>query len=334
MCMCCMVQGKVTKLEDVVKEKQDQIRQLATELDQQQEASCQPSLLPPPPSCDIALQTSLTPSPEKQDPPTCVTQSEKQPTISSSSTGGERRVKHTERITGERRVKSASKLRIKSPVKRTSASGSGGVNDADVSLDNEMRLAGYDVTDPYDSSEGVGFSDTNLEGSSVLSLDMEGVRDSGEGVLSARSLTSAENEPGKEGEGQTEGDEKTVQAFTEGRTAVSNANGLAQLYATDEGIGDVDITPELVSMSSHQSDGISSTASQGVVSEEREREDGGEKLFTDGRFVGEGHEREDVKLVDLEPLADNSCGEIVSSSSSDTGLPPQDKGQTVCACAV
>lgn len=331
-----MVQGKVTELEDIVKEKQHQIRQLATELDQQQEASCQPSLLPPPPACDIALQTSPTSSPEKQDPLALVTQSEKQPTISSSSAVSERRVKHTEHITGERRIKSAGKVRIKSPVKRTSASGSGGVNDADVSLDNEMRLAGYDVTDPYDSSEGVGFSDTNLDGSSVLSLDVEGVRDSGEGVLSARSLTSGENVLGKERERQTErseGDEKPVQAFTDGRTAVSSANGLAQLYGTDEGIEDVDITPELVMTSSHQSHDVSSTASQGVVSAEREREDGGEKLFTDGRFVGEGQEREDVKVVDLEPQADISCGEIVSSSSSDTDLPPQDKGSgCVCMC--
>ena len=332
-----IVQGKVTELEDVVKEKQHQILQLATELDQQQEASCQPSLLSPPPACDIALQTSFTPSPEKQDPSAHVTQSEKKPAISSTSTGGgERRVKHTEHITGERRVKSAGKSRIRSPVKRTSASGSGGVNDADVSLDNEMRLAGYDVTDPYDSSEGVGFSDTNLDGSSVLLLDVEGVRDSGEGVLSARSLTS-DNELGKEGERQTEtpeGDEKPIQAFTEGRTAVSSANGLASLYGTDEGIEDIDITPELVTTSSHQSHGVSSTASQGVVSAEREREDGGEKLFTDGRFVEEGQEREDVKVVDLEPQADNSCGEIVTSSSSDTDLPPQDKGEAVYICVI
>lgn len=40
----------------------------------------------------------------------------------------------------------------------------------DSSLDNEMRAAGVDVNDSFDSSEGVGFSDTNVE-SSVLGSD-------------------------------------------------------------------------------------------------------------------------------------------------------------------
>ena len=48
-----------------------------------------------------------------------------------------------------------------------------GLTKGDVSLDNEMRLAGFEITDPYDSSEGLGFSDTNLEGSSLLSLEEE-----------------------------------------------------------------------------------------------------------------------------------------------------------------
>lgn len=332
--MYSMVQGKVTELEGVVREKQDQIRQLATELDQQQGASCQPSPPPPPPTCDIALQTSLTPSPEKGDSSVLVTQSGKQPTIPSSSsgtTGGERRVKHSEHSTGERRVKSANKLRIKSPVKRTSASASGGVTDADVSLDNEMRLAGYDITDPYDSSEGVGFSDTNLDGSSMLSLDVEGVRDCGEGVLSGRSVTSGENELGREGERQAEapeGDNKPVQELTEDRTTVHNANG--QLDATDGRIGeDVELSPEPVTTSLQQSCDISSAASQGEVSPYREGEDGGEPLFTDGRFMGQGHEKEDMKLLEMESLGDNICGEMVSSTSSDSDLPAQDKGQIV-----
>lgn len=36
------------------------------------------------------------------------------------------------------------------------------------SLDCEMKAAGVEITDPYDSSEGAGFSDTNL---STLSLE-------------------------------------------------------------------------------------------------------------------------------------------------------------------
>lgn len=31
------------------------------------------------------------------------------------------------------------------------------------SLESEMRVAGVEVTDPYDSSEGIGFSDSNLD---------------------------------------------------------------------------------------------------------------------------------------------------------------------------
>ena len=33
----------------------------------------------------------------------------------------------------------------------------------DTSLDSEMRVAGVEMIDPYDSSEGVGFSDSNLD---------------------------------------------------------------------------------------------------------------------------------------------------------------------------
>ena len=69
----------------------------------------------------------------------------------------------------ERRVKSAKRERGKSPTKRI-----GGVVEANTSLDNEMRSAGFDMADSYDSSECVTFSDTNLEGSSLLSFEEEG----------------------------------------------------------------------------------------------------------------------------------------------------------------
>ena len=65
-------------------------------------------------------------------------------------------------------------LRSRSP--RTS---SGDLMDS--SLDNEMRAAGIDINDSFDSSEGVGFSDTNLEVSVVGSDQSLAVReDSGE----------------------------------------------------------------------------------------------------------------------------------------------------------
>lgn len=65
------------------------------------------------------------------------------------------------------------KDRIRSPVRRSLRSHSPRTSSGDLmdsSLDNEMRAAGVDVNDSYDSSEGIGFSDTNVE-SSVLGSD-------------------------------------------------------------------------------------------------------------------------------------------------------------------
>lgn len=72
-------------------------------------------------------------------------------------------------------VKSASstKRRIKSPVRKSLRSHSPRTSSGDVldsSLDNEMRAAGYEVNDSFDSSEGVGFSDTNID-TSLLESD-------------------------------------------------------------------------------------------------------------------------------------------------------------------
>ena len=65
------------------------------------------------------------------------------------------------------------KDRIRSPVRRGLRSHSPRTSSGDLmdsSLDNEMRAVGVDVNDSYDSSEGIGFSDTNVE-SSVLGSD-------------------------------------------------------------------------------------------------------------------------------------------------------------------
>lgn len=64
------------------------------------------------------------------------------------------------------------KDRIRSPVRRGLRSHSPKTSSGDLldsSLDNEMRAAGVDVNDSFDSSEGVGFSDTNLDTSVVES---------------------------------------------------------------------------------------------------------------------------------------------------------------------
>ena len=179
------LKGKVRELEEEVREKQDEIRQLATELDHHQQ---QPSSPPLHPGCDVSLQTSLSPSPgEIQDsenansalphsevvqfPPGSIPNPF--PTPSSATTSDKRVKKDRPSSPGERRVKSAGRTRrVKSPVKRASAAAAGvDTAEGDVSLDNEMRLAGIELTDPYDSSEGLGFSDTNMEGSSLLSLE-------------------------------------------------------------------------------------------------------------------------------------------------------------------
>lgn len=62
------------------------------------------------------------------------------------------------------------KDRIRSPVRLRSHSPKTSSGDLmDSSLDNEMRAAGVDFNDSFDSSEGVGFSDTNIDTSALES---------------------------------------------------------------------------------------------------------------------------------------------------------------------
>ena len=72
-------------------------------------------------------------------------------------------VRHHRPVSGGRRF---SRERVKSPVHRlrmgsprTSLSG----GDLDMSLENEIRAAGYEIDDSFDSSEGVGFSEITLD---------------------------------------------------------------------------------------------------------------------------------------------------------------------------
>ena len=199
------------ELEEALREKQAEIRRLASELDQQQRV---PQSSPPlHPMCDVSLQTNLSPSPQIQKLgnitlSAAIPPSHPPPPASSC----DRSVKDRPSSAGERRVKSAGKSRrLKSPVKRSSGAG-----EADESLDNEMRLAGYELTDPYDSSEAPGFSDTNLDGSSILS--MEEVAEGARGDLEAEGVGVIKRPPfeatsdlhrlgwvGQEGEGFLDG---------------------------------------------------------------------------------------------------------------------------------
>ena len=380
--MCVyMVQGKVTDLEVVLKKKQDEIRQLASELDQQQEAAthCQPpSSSSLPPACSVSLQTSFTPSPEKQTPgntskfvspqsdtqqaPSSSNTQPPPPCSSSTSAAGDRRVKISDHPSsvGERRVKSAGKpRRIKSPVKRAGvASGSGVTDAADTSLDNEIRVAGYDMTDPYDSSEGVTFSDTNLDGSSMLSLDEEGTRGYaagvGEGgVSTVPPPTSGVNEFHPLGWVERESERITETAPTENRAANDLLGG--NFLASDQKMGDtVTESGAVRSCLSHDITGKSHDVTRESATTVQDREEGcagqrqeegeettggGEKFFTDvviqrrGEKEGEGGCEEGegcVRMIDLETLAeaDSSEENMSSSSNSETDLLTQkSKGQ-------
>ena len=351
--MCCPTQGKVAELEEEVREKQLQIRQLATELDQQQPAA----------ASDVGLQTSFNASPEKTSPshetlspqstkesPSSRTQSHPPPTsVAPSTSASDRRVKSSDRPsnTGERRVKSAGKSRrIKSPSKRTSATGSGGVEDADVSLDNEMRLAGYDLTDPYDSSEGVAFSDTNLDGSSMLSFDDEGTREGGESAMSTRSPGSGREKGAAVEEEQGSESRTLVEEGSDVRMSGGGGGGEGS-SVLDEGTEGV--VPESVATSSPQQhstgeDSLLSITEHVTQSREKKEEEEspgkggeeGEKLFTHVQVLGFGKEgkgsKEEVEGGEVEDLegvvAEESGGENVSASSSDTESQAlKDKGQ-------
>ncbi len=66
------------------------------------------------------------------------------------------------------------KERIHSPIRRSMRSHSPRTSSRDLldsSLDNEMRAAGVEINDSFDSSEAIGFSDTNLDVSVVEERD-------------------------------------------------------------------------------------------------------------------------------------------------------------------
>ena len=166
---------KVGELEREVGEKQQQMKQLAAELDgveMERQAALQTHR---PDTADAALQVSLTLSSPERAATAVNTRSPTHSNRLHSPTAGERRVK-SGRKSSRDRVTSPLGYKVQRSIGGTS--GVGVTGEADISLDNEMRLAGCEITDPYDSSEGVGFSDTNLDCSGV-SLDEEGAREAG-----------------------------------------------------------------------------------------------------------------------------------------------------------
>jgi len=70
-------------------------------------------------------------------------------------------VRHHRPVSGGRRF---NRERVKSPVhKLRSPQTNLSSGDLDMSLENEIRAAGYEIDDSFDSSEGVGFSETTLD---------------------------------------------------------------------------------------------------------------------------------------------------------------------------
>ena len=131
-------QRRVLQLESTVSDKEQQCRELRVAMEELKPTSRPP---PPPQVTEIGLQTE-----QLEFHRTEVVSMQHHPG-GSSGTGGRRRVK--------------------SPVHRKTSKGpignsrSGG--ELDVSLENEMRAAGIEVNDSFDSSEGVGFSETTLD---------------------------------------------------------------------------------------------------------------------------------------------------------------------------
>ena len=344
---CVVLQSKVSVLEDTLRDKQDEIRQLASELKQQQEqvSHQQTPPSPPPTGYDITLQTSFTAStPEK--PSTVKENSSEQvhQTLQPSSTAsGNKRVKELSSSTGERRVKSSTRSkRVKSPVKRVS-----GVNEADVSLDNEMRLAGFEMTDPYDSSEGLGFSDTNLDGSSLLSLEEDGLKknvvDDGckiEGGGSEAVVTRPHEPPSEhqrvawlEGDGErlvqsSEGSGDGVRTIveissaSEPTTAAVSHDISRESHDIDGASHDIDGASHDTVSGSHDIDGAShdtvsgshdiDVASHDIVSESHDV-DG---VKTNTAVSGRGDDGIGG-IIDLEDLAEPDSAEELVSSTSD-----------------
>lgn len=173
-----VLQKQVEGLEVSVREKEHLYTQLQGSLSETMTQVVRPSVQ----TADIGVQSHRT---------------EEQATPSPSPIHSEAALKHsTPAAAAGVKVRSSDKRfgkeRIRSPVRRihlhSPRTSSGDLLDS--SLDNEMRAAGVDINDSFDSSEGVGFSDTNLD-MSVQGSDLSLVNRE-DGDLSATAMASSE----------------------------------------------------------------------------------------------------------------------------------------------
>ena len=173
----CHAQGQVEALEDRVKEKEQLNTQLRSALEAVQDKQ----------TADIGTQSPIPPEPEEPvfKPATTATTTAAaaaigRPNLADNMTTP---IETTQKpipvatkvrgggadsgvIGGGGGSKRFPKERIRSPIRRGVRSHSPRTSLGDLldsSLDNEMRVAGFEVNDSFDSSEGVGLSDTNLD---------------------------------------------------------------------------------------------------------------------------------------------------------------------------
>ena len=140
----------------------------------------------------------------------------------------------------------SSRKRIRSPIRRSLRSHSPKTSSGDLldsSLDNEMRAAGVDVDDSFDSSEGVGFSDSNLD-TSVLGSDQSVTK---EGAGRPHPLRTAWEEQ------QQRTDQ--AQATTGSNTQKQEVDGQAALTELVEGVRGVGEAVESGQLSSGRGGG-------------------------------------------------------------------------------
>ena len=165
----CLIylQKRVSDLESIVHEREQQCVELQCSLEELQLKAT------PPERSDIGVQIDLEPI--RTEP------NIRQGTSQASS---EKKVDSAATVTTSAVGKKLSRERVKSPVHRDIArlrlsSPRASTGELDQCLEYEMKAAGVEITDSYDSSEGVGFSDdANLddtlhEQDSILSMESD-----------------------------------------------------------------------------------------------------------------------------------------------------------------
>jgi hypothetical protein len=222
-------QKHVEALEGSVQEKEKLNALLKDALD-----SAQADVKPPVQTTDIGVQSHRAPP---EDEPAAHTE----PAAPLKSTVAKGRADNPSKRFPKDRIRSPVRRGLRSHSPRTSL---GDLMDS--SLDNEMRAAGVDVNDSYDSSEGVGFSDTNVD-SSVIESDHSLVTREDGGDPSLKHSQQADSSPHKM---TAWAEEITDQAqanpsSNDDHLKGPSANGEEALSPLGEGLGGAEVEEEM-----------------------------------------------------------------------------------------